>query len=166
MAIMQSRRRFVTNLAFAGAAGFGGFGRFKSRWRRKIARRGAAAGNHHDPLRKGPANLHSPRKCCQELLRAEGFTDIRYVDADRSPFTPGRCGQIGRSFRYDRARRGGFRQELCASSRHGDECRRTGHGIERPASRVLRGLREKGDPHPRRPEGQDRGRERLQFCRR
>ena len=80
MAIMQSRRRFVTNAAVAGRCGFRRVGRWwTGRWR-KIARRRAAAGNNHDPLRKRSGASASRLQVAEELLRAEGFTDIRYVE--------------------------------------------------------------------------------------
>ena len=49
-------------------------------WRPGIARRRGAAGDHHDPA--GDANRSiclAPVYIAEELLRAEGFTDIRYV---------------------------------------------------------------------------------------
>jgi hypothetical protein len=120
------------------------------------------------------------------LLRAEGFTDIR-LEVFVAPLRMGRGIQNklfdrlaivdvteARVRRADAAKsdalsdmvangEGGFRQNLCASSRFGDECRRTDHGSNRVASGMLRGLREKRDPHPQRPEGQDHGRGHLQF---
>jgi NitT/TauT family transport system substrate-binding protein len=75
MPIVQSRRRFLTNAAVAGAAGLGGF----DIW-------GKARAAEPPPeittirLEKDPALCIAPQ-VFQELLRAEGFTDIRYVDA-------------------------------------------------------------------------------------
>jgi NitT/TauT family transport system substrate-binding protein len=74
VAIVQSRRRFLTNVAFAGAAGFGGFGTW-----------GKALAAETPPeittirLQNDPLTCVAPL-VLQELLRAEGFTDIRYVD--------------------------------------------------------------------------------------
>jgi hypothetical protein len=75
MPIEQSCRRFLANAAFAGAAGLGGFGA----WGKAL---------EAEPLpeittirfEKDPVTCIAP-KVVQELLRAEGFTDIRYVDA-------------------------------------------------------------------------------------
>jgi NitT/TauT family transport system substrate-binding protein len=73
MPIMQSRRRFLTSLSTAGAAGLLG------------ARASLAA---EPPLetttvRLGrlPSLCLAPQYAAEELLRAEGFTDIRYVAA-------------------------------------------------------------------------------------
>jgi NitT/TauT family transport system substrate-binding protein len=73
MPIMQSRRRFLTSLSTAGAAGLLG------------ARASLAA---EPPLetttvRLGrlPSLCLAPQYAAEELLRAEGFTDIRYVTA-------------------------------------------------------------------------------------
>ena len=79
MPIVQSRRRFMTNVALAGAAGFGGIGAA-----------GLAGGGKS--LAEPPpetttirlAKMHgiciAPQYAVQELLRAEGFDDIRYVE--------------------------------------------------------------------------------------
>jgi NitT/TauT family transport system substrate-binding protein len=75
MTIVQSRRRFLTNAAFAGAAGLGGFGV----WRKALA---AEPPPEITTIRfeNDPVYCIAPQ-LFQELLRAEGFTDIRYVDA-------------------------------------------------------------------------------------
>ena len=71
---IQSRRRFLTNAALAGAAGFGGLGIW-----------GKALAAEPPPeittirLEKDPVMCIAPL-VLQELLRAEGFTDIRYVE--------------------------------------------------------------------------------------
>src|ERR1700751_1666287 len=74
MSLVQTRRRFLTNAAFAGAAGLGGFGAW-----------GEAFAAEPPPeittirFEKDPATCIAPQ-VFEELLRAEGFTDIRYVD--------------------------------------------------------------------------------------
>jgi NitT/TauT family transport system substrate-binding protein len=74
MPIVQSRRRFLTNAALAGAAGLGGFGV-----------RGRALAAEPPPeistirFEKDPGTCIAPQ-FVREMLRAEGFTDIRYVD--------------------------------------------------------------------------------------
>ena len=45
-----------------------------------LARRRTAAGNHDDPARKDPSICIAPQYAAEELLRAEGFTDVRYVE--------------------------------------------------------------------------------------
>jgi NitT/TauT family transport system substrate-binding protein len=71
MSLMQTRRRFLTTLSAVGAAGL-----------IRAPRLFAAEG----PLETNTVRLQSPGLCvaplyvAEELLRAEGFTDIRYVD--------------------------------------------------------------------------------------
>ena len=79
MALMQSRRRFVSHAAVVGAAGFGSLGAISS----------GGAGNSFaaEPppeittirLERDPVLCIAPQ-AVEELLRAEGFTDIRYID--------------------------------------------------------------------------------------
>ena len=79
MGIMQSRRRFVTNAAVASAAGFISLN--------AISRGGGGRSFAAEPppeittirLERDPYLCIAPQ-VVEELLRAEGFTDIRYVD--------------------------------------------------------------------------------------
>jgi NitT/TauT family transport system substrate-binding protein len=72
--LIQSRRRFLTNAAFAGAAGFGGFGA----WGKALA---AEPPPEITTIRfEKDASTCIAAQAFQELLRVEGFTDIRYVD--------------------------------------------------------------------------------------
>jgi NitT/TauT family transport system substrate-binding protein len=79
MAITQGRRRFVTNAAWAGAAGLGGFGVAG------LGDRGKSFAAEPPPeittirFEKDPVTCIAPQ-VVQALLRAEGFTDIRYVE--------------------------------------------------------------------------------------
>jgi NitT/TauT family transport system substrate-binding protein len=72
MAITQTRRRFLMTLSLAGAAG--------------LLRAPPSLAGEGPPetttirLAKSPTICVAPQYVCQELLRAEGFTDIRYVD--------------------------------------------------------------------------------------
>jgi NitT/TauT family transport system substrate-binding protein len=74
MAIVLSRRRFLTNAGFAGAAGLSGFGA----WGKALAA--------EPPPEVTTIRFEKDRGTCiaplvvQQLLRAEGFTDIRYVE--------------------------------------------------------------------------------------
>jgi NitT/TauT family transport system substrate-binding protein len=79
MAIVQSRRRFVTNAAAAGVAGLGGFG---------VAGLGSLGKSFAEEpppeittirFEKDPVTCIAPQ-VVQALLRAEGFNDIRYVE--------------------------------------------------------------------------------------
>jgi NitT/TauT family transport system substrate-binding protein len=71
---IQSRRRFLTNAAFAGAAGLGGFGA----WGKAFA---AEPPPEITTIRfeRDVGTCIAPQ-VFQELLRGEGFADIRYVD--------------------------------------------------------------------------------------
>ena len=70
MAMKHTRRRFLTDLSLAGAAAM------------LTARDGRA-----EPLEtrtvlfgKAPVICFAPQYICEALLRAEGFTDVRYAD--------------------------------------------------------------------------------------
>ena len=89
MQIIQSRRDFLAGLSVVGAAGC-------SAHRNRSPR--AAAGNHDGPYRKMSRICVAPQYVAEELLRAEGFTDVRYLDLEPAPTSSG-----------DRARRAGFR---------------------------------------------------------
>ena len=76
MRITQSRRQFLTTLSLAGAASF-----------QRVPESLAAEG----PLEttsvrfmKTPSLCHAPQFVAEELLRAEGFTDIRYIESASS----------------------------------------------------------------------------------
>lgn len=72
MPTTQTRRRFVTTAALAGAAGM------------LPPRRGwtAEPALETTTVRFGrePAICFAPQYICEALLRADGFTDVRYVD--------------------------------------------------------------------------------------
>jgi len=73
MSIAQTRRRFLTTLSLAGAAGFVG-----APW--TLAAEGVLE-TTTVRLTKVPGICLAPQYVAEELLRAEGFTEIRYVDA-------------------------------------------------------------------------------------
>ena len=84
MPIVHSRRRFLTNLAFAGAAGsLAG-----------VAAAGLGGGAKSlgvEPppevttirLEKFPITCIAPQFAAEELLRAEGFTDVQYIESGK-----------------------------------------------------------------------------------
>lgn len=74
MPTTQTRRRFLTALSLAGAAGL-------VRAPRVLAAEGALE-TTSVRLSKIPAICYAPLYVADELLRAEGFTDIRYVPTD------------------------------------------------------------------------------------
>jgi NitT/TauT family transport system substrate-binding protein len=76
MPIVQSRRRFLTNAALAGAAGVGGFGA----WSEAQAAEGPLE-TTTIRLMHTPALCHAPQFVAEALLRAEGFTEVRFIDA-------------------------------------------------------------------------------------
>jgi NitT/TauT family transport system substrate-binding protein len=76
MPMTQTRRRFLTTLSLAGAAGF-------LRAPPPLAAEGALETTSVRIL-KFPGICVAPQYVAEELLRAEGFTDIRYVDAGPS----------------------------------------------------------------------------------
>src|SRR5262245_27424740 len=74
-ASMQTRRRFLAGLSLVGAAGLVG----------------ASRPLHAEPLPETPtvrlprwseASCLAPEYVAENLLRAEGFTDVRYVDGE------------------------------------------------------------------------------------
>ena len=76
MSMTQTRRRFLTTLSLAGAAGL-------VRIPPSLAAEGALETATVRVL-KFPGICVAPQYVAEELLRAEGFTDIRYVDAGPS----------------------------------------------------------------------------------
>jgi NitT/TauT family transport system substrate-binding protein len=79
MTIVQSRRRFLTTVSLAGAAGILG-----------TPRAFAAEGPLETTtvrIAKNPVICFAPQYVCEDLLRAEGFTDIRYLDAEGTPLS-------------------------------------------------------------------------------
>ena len=85
MQIMQSRRDFLASAVA---------GRRRGRpWRAGIARRRGAAGDDHGPPDHGPGICIAPQYLAEELLRADGFTDVSFVPAMKGP--PG-AAMIGR----------------------------------------------------------------------
>src|SRR5215831_14082507 len=86
MPVLQSRRCFLTRLSLAGAAGL-----------LRLPRALAA----EDALETTTVRLVNDRSICiapeymaEELLRAEGFTDIRYVERRESSRSTRFCGAI------------------------------------------------------------------------
>lgn len=84
--IMQSRRQFLTALALAGAGGF--------------AHAPRALGTEEAletttvRLQKSAAICIAPQYVAEELLRAEGFTDIRYVEGPAGATEPLAHGDV------------------------------------------------------------------------
>jgi NitT/TauT family transport system substrate-binding protein len=72
MMIMQTRRRFISTMALAGAAGMLPFPQARA----------AEPALETTTVRLGKLRTicFAPQYVCEALLRAEGFTDIRYVD--------------------------------------------------------------------------------------
>jgi NitT/TauT family transport system substrate-binding protein len=88
MATTQTRRRFLTMTALAGSAGI------------LLPQRAwaAEAALETTTVRLGriPSICFAPQYVCEALLRAEGFTDVRYVDTNpkRQRRSSGPAGSI------------------------------------------------------------------------
>ena len=99
MPIAHSRRRFLTNLAFAGAAGsLAG-----------VAAAGLGGGAKSlgvEPppevstirLEKFPITCIAPQFVAEELLRVEGFTDIQYIESEKPTAQKIAHGELDLSF--------------------------------------------------------------------
>jgi NitT/TauT family transport system substrate-binding protein len=79
MSIVQSRRHLLTNIAVAGATGFAGLGAAGFYGGRKSVAAEPPPEVTTIRFEKDSATCLAPQ-AAEELLRAEGFTDIRYVD--------------------------------------------------------------------------------------
>ena len=72
MPMMQTRRQFLASASLAGAAGL---------LRARVAAAEEPPSKRPLCARKGPRSICvAPQILAEELLRAEGFTDVRYVD--------------------------------------------------------------------------------------
>jgi NitT/TauT family transport system substrate-binding protein len=94
MPIVQSRRRFLSNLAFAGAAGLGGVGVGDLGGARKSLAAEPPPEITTIRFEKDPVTCIAPQ-AAEELLRAEGFTDIRYVDATEAQIRAAAAANMG-----------------------------------------------------------------------
>jgi NitT/TauT family transport system substrate-binding protein len=76
MMIMQTRRRFLGTMALGGAAGMLPFPQARA----------AEPAPEVTTVRLGkiPVICFAPQYVCEDLLRLEGFTDIRYVDITKA----------------------------------------------------------------------------------
>jgi len=88
MTTWQTRRRFLTMTALAGAAGF------LQGPRTRAAERELETTSVRLAKQKESVICFAPQYVCEALLRAEGFTDVRYVDttAVMVPEDLGRAG--------------------------------------------------------------------------
>src|SRR5689334_12928422 len=96
MPIVQSRRHLLTNIAVTGAAGVAGLGAAGLYGRKSVA---AEPPPEVTTIRfeNDPVTCLAPQ-AAEDLLRAEGFTDIRYVDMTDAHVRRGvtaRSGAIG-----------------------------------------------------------------------
>jgi NitT/TauT family transport system substrate-binding protein len=86
MPIVQSRRRFLTSAAFAGAAGLAGIGTAV------LGSGGPSIAAEPPPevttirLEKFPITCIAPQFVAEELLRAEGFTDVQYIESEKPAY--------------------------------------------------------------------------------
>ncbi len=85
MIIAQSRRRFLTNVALAGAAGVGGVGAAGLGGGRKSLAAEPPPEVTTVSFNHSGVSCEAPKYVAEELLRAEGFTDIRYESTSELP---------------------------------------------------------------------------------
>ena len=76
---IQSRRQLLTNAVLAGAASLGGF----TAWHDVQAAEGPLETATVRFMRQ-PAICHAPQFVAEELLHAEGFTEVQFIDAATS----------------------------------------------------------------------------------
>ena len=133
MQIMQSRRDFLTALSAAGAASVLGA-------RASLADEGPPEVDH-DPAEQEPGICLAPRYLAEDLLRAEGFTDIRYISD--LPLDAVAHGELD----FDMQTAAWVVSELDAGQ--------ADHGVGGRASRVLRAVCARAHPSHQRPEGQE-----------
>ena len=102
MPIVHSRRRFLTDVAFAGAAGLAGGGVGLAGVGAFLGGSGRSLAAEPPPeitairLAKGSISCVAPQYVAEELLRAEGFTDIHYVELEGDIGKRGIPAMIGR----------------------------------------------------------------------
>ena len=102
MPIVHSRRRFLTDVAFAGAAGLAGGGAGLAVVGAFLGGSGQSLAAEPPPeitairLAKGSISCVAPQYVAEELLRAEGFTDIHYVELEGDIGKRGIPAMIGR----------------------------------------------------------------------
>jgi hypothetical protein len=103
MPIVQSRRHLLTNIAVAGATGFAGLGAAGLFGSRKSIAAEPPPEVSTVRLYGDPVTCLAP-EAAEQLLLAEGFTDIRYVqstDAHASRAATARSGVIGNMLGHD-----------------------------------------------------------------
>ena len=129
----HSRRNFLSTLSAAGAAG--------NLWPRRSLADEAPPETTTIRLSRYPGICGAPVLIADELLRAEGFTEIR-----RTPDTPLDAVARGEvDFDFDTTP-----WIVSAAGR-----RRADHRAHRTALRMLRAVRARADPHHPRSEGQE-----------
>ncbi|MFL5284020.1 MAG: ABC transporter substrate-binding protein [Rhodopila sp.] len=103
MPIVQSRRHLLTNIAVAGATGFAGLGAAGLHGGRKSLAAEPPPEITTIRFEKDPVTCLAPQ-AAEDLLRAEGFTDIRYVDitdAHVRRAETARSGAVGDMFAHN-----------------------------------------------------------------
>ena len=142
MHIMQSRRDFLATLSALGGAGVLGT-------RASFADQ-AALETTTIRLRRDPSICVAPWYIAEDLLRAEGFTDIRYVPVQAGPPEDQMIARGGIDFSLYLAGNAGFSLGGGLAD----------HGAHGRAYRVFRAVCPRADLHHQRPQGQE-GRHRF-----
>jgi NitT/TauT family transport system substrate-binding protein len=83
MPIVHSRRRFLSHLGATGVAGLGGVGAAGLGGRARSLAAEPPPEITTIRLEKGSPTCLAPQYVAEELLRAEGFTDVRYLTTDK-----------------------------------------------------------------------------------
>jgi NitT/TauT family transport system substrate-binding protein len=130
MQIIQSRRDFLASMSAVGAAG--------------VLGAGGALADEPPPevttirLRRDPSICVAPWYIAEDLLRAEGFTDVRYVPAQSGPMYVQMITRGELDFALSDA--GSVVARLPG-------CRRAGNGAGGRACRMLRAVRARTHSH-------------------
>ena len=135
MTIVHTRRRFLAGVSMAGAAGL-----------LRVPAKADEERLETTSVRfmRTPSICHAPQFVIEDLLRAEGFTDIRYVEAkSTAEINPAvASGKVDFNTHF-------------APQWVSDRQWRPGHGSERRACRLLRIVWKRKHPQHRRLEGKE-----------
>ncbi len=145
MRMIQSRRRFLNTLSLAGAVALTGV--------QKSLAVEAPLETTTVRLSKNAGICIAPQYIAEELLRAEGFTDVQYMISEAGAVQATMVAQGHLDFQF----------EFRSSAFNTDRCRSAGHGPGRCTRRVLRTVRERAHSQHHGSEGQKPGHSRLRF---
>src|SRR5215470_5710084 len=137
--MLQTRRRFLTTLSLASATGL-------LSWPPASAAEGTLETTTVRLHKPQPSICTAPVLVADDMLRAEGFTDVRYVSL---PLTTSRPEAVARG-EID------FTMNFATAACHRDRPRHRDHRAGRCACRLFRIVRQRKHPQHCRSQGQDR----------